>query len=97
MNTLSGRLGPPAIAVLFPAALSFEISSSFFASSALSSRKELALIALDFVVGAMLRGKAKYGIRFPQRSFYLIQVPDNPDELVEDDLDAVPPRATHAK
>lgn len=50
--------------VLFPAALSFEISSSFFASSALSSRKELALMALDFalVVGAM----ARYGIKVTQ-------------------------------
>jgi hypothetical protein len=67
MTTLSGRLGPPAMVVLFPAALSFEISSSFFASSALSSRKELALMALDFalVVGAILEQHGQIWNKYP--------------------------------
>ena len=54
-RTLSGRFTPPTSAALFPTTLFFENSSSFFASSALRSRKDDALTpaARALFVGAM--------------------------------------------
>ena len=46
MLTLSGRFTPPIILVLPPAAFAFAKSASCFDSSALRSKKELALIPL---------------------------------------------------
>jgi hypothetical protein len=49
-DTFSGRFTPPTIAKLFPAALLLANSASFFESSALRSKKELALTPLAFAL-----------------------------------------------